>query len=374
MSIQFVLTRRVPLRRFDLVATIAREEARAELAPVLVWAKQEVDASRRLDPVSLAQHLLGPGAGMITVAKRLLLICRDLQLVTDNFEGLTDQGVAAAKTGRVLQPDKGEWSLWTAEDPLLLFPIIGVAPRSGPQNGNEQRKRDEPRPRAEALPDWVRDAAGQVAPMLIDGRLARFDDIAAAAIEVSTTDELEVRWTVSDKPELRVVGNINGRHRIDQPITRGDLPDARTVWHELLASRRLDRSWDDNRQALMIPFVAATTEDERLNMRATLEFASPTLDGVGSFRDVKVPSIRLCPDSNRAATEWARYQIASQVSGIQTVRVFESLTQRVRTTFAGWSVELPSREDLARQFAGNTKHDARSRSYWAVQAALDWNL
>ncbi|MBK9126177.1 MAG: hypothetical protein IPM13_00030 [Phycisphaerales bacterium] len=44
MSIQFVLTRRVPLRRFDLVATIAREEARAELAPVLVWAKQEVDA------------------------------------------------------------------------------------------------------------------------------------------------------------------------------------------------------------------------------------------------------------------------------------------------------------------------------------------
>ncbi|MBK9126175.1 MAG: hypothetical protein IPM13_00020 [Phycisphaerales bacterium] len=209
--------------------------------------------------------------------------------------------------------------------------------------------------------------------MLIDSRLARFDDIAAAAIEVSTTDELEVRWTVSDKPELRVVGNINGRHRIDQPITRGDLPDARTVWHELLASRRLDRSWDDNRQALMIPFAAATTEDERLNMRTTLEFASPTLDGVGSFRDVKVPSIRLCPDSNRAATEWARYQIASQVSGIQTVRVFESLTQRVRSTFAGWSVEFPSREDLARQLAGNTKHDARSWSYWAVQA-LDWNL
>ena len=68
MTIQFVLTRKVPLRRFDLVATIAREEARAELAPVLVWAKQESDAARDLNPVALAQHLLGPGAGMITVA------------------------------------------------------------------------------------------------------------------------------------------------------------------------------------------------------------------------------------------------------------------------------------------------------------------
>ncbi|MBK9126176.1 MAG: hypothetical protein IPM13_00025 [Phycisphaerales bacterium] len=75
---------------------------------------------------------------MITVAKRLLRICRDLQLVTDNFEGLTDQGVAAAKTGRVLQPDKGEWSLWTAEDPLLLFPIIGVAYGLGPRMGTSR--------------------------------------------------------------------------------------------------------------------------------------------------------------------------------------------------------------------------------------------
>lgn len=374
MSIQFVLTRKVPVRRFDLVATIAREEARAELTPVLVWAGQAIDANRRLDPESLAQHLLGPGAGMITVAKRLLLICRDLQLVTDNFERLTEQGVAAAKTGKVLQPDKGEWSLWTVDDPLLLFPIIGVAPRSRTQNGNEQRKQDEPRPRAEDLPAWVRDAAGHVAPMLIDGRRARFDDIASAAVEVSTTDELELRWTLSDKPELRIVGRINDEHRIDQPITREDLPDRGSVWQSLLASRRLDRIWDHTRQALMVPFAAATTEDERLNMRTTLEFLTPSLDGLGSFRDVKVPSIRLCPDSSLAAREWAWHQIASQLSGIQTARVFECLTQRVRSTFAGWHFELPSREDLARMLATATRIDARPRSYWAVQAALDWKL
>lgn len=374
MSIQLVLTRKVPLRRFDLVATIAREEARAELGPVLVWANQEAEAHRRLEPEALAQHLLGPGAGMVTVAKRLLIICRDLHLITDDFVGLTEQGLAAAKTGKVLQPDKGEWSLWTADDPLLEFPVIGVAPRPVSQNGTEQRKRDEPRPRAEELPDWVRPAAGQVARMLMDGRLARFDDIAAAAIETNTAEELELRWTLSDKPELRIVGNVNGRHRIDQPITRDDLPDLGSVWHELLASRRLDRSWDHNRQALMIPFAAATTEDERLNMRTTLEFKSPSLNGVGSFRDVKVPSIRLSPDSTRAANEWARYQIIAQLNGLQTSRVFESLTQRVRSTFAGWDVELPSRDQLARQLASDTPPDARSRSFWAVQAALDWNL
>lgn len=210
--------------------------------------------------------------------------------------------------------------------------------------------------------------------MLMDGRLARFDDIAAAAIETSTTDELEIRWTLSGKPELRVVGNINGRHRIDQPISRDDLPDAASVWKELLASKRLDRSWDHTRQALMIPFAAANTEDERLNMRTTLEFASPSLDGVGSFRDVKVPSVTLCPDSNRAATEWARHQIAALLSGVQTTRVYEGLMHRVRSTFSGWNVELPSREELARQLTVGTRIDARSRPYWAVQAALDWNL
>lgn len=374
MSIRFVLTRKVPLRRFDLVATIAREEARAELTPVLVWAKQETDAKRQLDPKSLAQHLLGPGEGMITVAKRLLLICRDLQLVTDDFEGLTDQGVAASKTGKVLQPDKGVWSLWTADDPLLQFPVIGVAPRSGNQNGNEQGRRDEPRPRTEELPDWVRPAASQVARMLMDGRLARFDDISASAIETSTTDQLEIRWTVSDKSELRIVGNINGRQQIDQTMTRDDLPDPGRVWYELLASKRLDRSWDPSRQAIMIPFAVATTEDERLNMRTTLEFASPSVEGVGSFRDIKVPSIRLCPASKRDATGWARHQFVSQINGIQTARVFESLTQRVRSKFSEWSIELPTRDELALQLATDTRNGTRSRSYWAVQAALDWNL
>jgi len=374
MSIQIVLTRKVPLRRFDLVATIAREEPRAELAPVLVWAKQEVEANRPLDPRSLAQHLLGSGAGMITVAKRLLLICRDLYLVTDNFEGLTEQGVSAAATGKVLQPDKGEWSLWTADDPLLQFPIIGVKPRSGTQNGVEHRRRDEPRTRAEELPDWVGAASGQVAPMLMDGHLARFDDIAAAAIEINTTDELELRWTLSEKPGLRIVGSINGRHRIDQPVKREDLPSLDRVWYELLASKRLHRSWDDTRQALMIPFAAASNEDERLNMRTTLEFASPHVDGAGSFRDVKVPNLRLCPASDGDAIEWARHQIISRISGIQTARVFESLTQRVRSAFAGWDVEIPSRHELARQLATDAQNGTRTQGYWAVQAALDWNL
>lgn len=374
MSIQFALTRKVPLRRFDLVATIAREEARAELAPVLVWAKQESDAGRELNPVALAQHLLGPGAGMITVAKRLLLICRDLHLVTDDFVRLTDQGIHAARTGKVLQPDKGEWSIWAADDPLLQFPIIGVTPRTDSQNGSEQRRRDEPRPRAAELPEWVLAAAEQVAPMLMDGRLARFDDIAAAAIEAKITDELELRWSVGDKPDLRVVGTINGRHRVDQPIVRDDLPSAASVWNELLEAKRLARSWDRQRMALMIPFAAAETEDERLNMRTSLEFVSPTIGEFGTFRDVRVTGVRLCPDSNRAATEWARYQIAAQVSGVQTKRVFDQLAQRVRTTFADWSVDLPSREELARHLASSTGVDSRPQSFWALQAALDWNL
>lgn len=376
MSQSFTLKRTVPVRRFDLVATIAREAKRSEIAPVLAWASEQVARGRGFDPAALASELLGPGAGMVTVARRLLLICRDLRLISEDMTGLTDDGVRAAQSGNVLQPEKGEWTVWACEDPLVAFPIVGIAPKTAETNGNdrEPRRRDAPKPRAEPMPGWVLWAQNRAASLVADGRLARFDDISAPAIETSGTDELQLFWTPGGEPEVHAVGVIGPKARVDHPLSVSELPSREQVWVELLGSRRIAQSWDPRRSALRIPFKAATTDDERLNMRTSLSFQSPTVERFGEFRDLTVSDIKLCPDSDQSASEWARHQIVSQLGGVQTEKVFSALTTRVRTIFDGWTVQIPSRESLATDLAAKQTHGPRSRAYWAIQSALDWGL
>jgi len=373
VSVSFTLKRTVRVCRYDLVATIAREARRTEITPVLVWARARSAGGHSLDPAALASELLGPGAGMATVAKRLLLICRDLRLISE--DRLTDDGLRAAQSGSVLQPEKGEWTIWACEDPLVEFPIVGVAPKTADTNGNDRqaRQRDGARPRADRMPGWVLWAQNRSAAMLADGRLARFDDISAPAIETTTGDDLQMFWTPGGEPEVRAAGAI-GPSRVDQPLIVAELPSRDQVWAELLSARRLSQSWDSRRQALRIPFRAATTEDERLNMRTQLTFKAPTVNRFGEFGDVTATDIKLCPDSDESAGEWAKYQIMSQLSGVQTERVFTALTMRVRAAFDGWTVQTPSREMLARELAGNGASGPRPRSYWALQSALDWGL
>lgn len=376
MSVPFTLKRTVRVRRYDLVATIAREEKRAEITPVLVWASARRAGGYSLDPASLASELLGPGAGMVTVAKRLLLICRDLRLIDDNLTRLTEDGDRAARSGSVLQPDKGEWTIWACEDPLVEFPIVGVAPKAADMNGNERepRRRDAARPRAEAMPDWILRAQDHSAVMLADGRLARFDDISAPAIDATADDELELFWSPGATPELHAVGVIGTKARVDQPLSGDGLPSRDQVWADLLGARNLSQRWDASRSALRIPFKATTSEDEKLNMRTSLAFTSPTLDRFGEFKDMKVPNIKLCPDSEQSASEWARYQLVSQISAVQTEKVFAALTNRIRSAFDGWAVQFPSREMLARELGDKGVNGTKPRAYWALQSALDWSL
>jgi len=376
MSATVILHRSLVVRRFDLVATIAREQRRPELSPVLEWVRTRSEAGRDLNPKDLAWELLGRGAGMVTVAKRLLHICRSLRLVDDELTGLTEDGHHAVTSGGILRPEKGEWTVWACEDPLLPIPIVAISPKDAHTNGDDrrERRRDGPKPRPTPMPGWVLWAQGQAARMLADGRAARFDDISAPAIESPVEQRLDLCWTPSGTPEVSVKGAFGPWKRIDEVVEVDDLPSRDAVWLELLRGRRMDHAWDARRGALRIPFEAATTDDERLNMRTSLTFTKPVLERCGAFDDLTVDGISLCPDSHGSASTWARYQIKEQIDGVQTHRVFSALTDRVRTRFQEWNVQTPDREELAAELAGGDKDGRRGRRYWALQAALDWSL
>lgn len=377
MSFTISLHRSVVVRRFDLVATIAREERRRELSPVLEWVRTRSEAGRDLNPEDLASELLGRGAGMVTVAKRLLHICRSLRLVDDKLTGLTEDGHRAVTSGGILRPEKGEWTVWACDDPLLPFPIVAISPKDASTNGDDRRggRRDGPKPIPRRMPEWVLWAQGRAAPMLADGCVARFDEISAPAIESSVEEHLDLRWTPGGTPEIRVKGEFGPWKQIDEIVeVDDDLPSRDAVWLELLRGRQMDHAWDAHRGALRIPFEETATEDERLNMRRSLTFRKPVLERWGAFDDLTVDGISLCPDSDEAATQWARHQIKEQIEGVQTHRVFRALTDRVRTRFQEWNVQIPDREELATELASGDKEGRHGRRYWALQAALDWSL
>lgn len=374
MNPTFELTRLIAVRRYDLVAKIACEEERPELKPVLLWARQESKGKRPLKAEALAAHLLGPGSGMVTVAKRLLSLCLDLKLITEDKARLTDHGNQAASSGKVLLPDKGEWSIWAAEDPLLPFPIIGVKPRTeDAAKAGGRRPGDSPQ-RAAKLPKWILAAQGKDASMLLDGRLARFDEISTPANTVECTDSLTIRWTIGERQSLRVTGKLDDRPRIDHAIDAGALPSAEKVWAQLLDSKQLTGAWNRERSALQTSFEALKNDDERNNMRIALRFESPTIDKCGRFSDLTVDEVALMPNSQQAAAQWSRHQLEAQLREYQTKRRYTELTQQVQARFPDWKVDLPDREQLAQQIEKRSKSSQRPRSFWALKAALDWNL
>lgn len=374
MSVTVSLHRSVAVHRFDLVATIAREERRPELSPVLEWVRARSEVGRDLNPKDLASDLLGPG--MVTVAERLLHICRSLHLVDIDLTCLTKDGQHAVMSGGVLRPEKGEWSIWASEDPLIPFPIVAISPKNAHANGDDswERRRDGPRPTPKPVPGWVHCAQEHAACMFVDGRAARFDDISAPAIESPDEERLDLCWTPGSTPEVSVKGAFGPWKRIDEVVEVDELPSRDAVWLELLRGRRMDHAWDNRREALRIPFEAASTDDERLNMRTSLTFKKPVLERWGVFDDLTVNGISLCPDSDEAATAWAQHQIKDQIEGVQTERVFGALTDRVRARFQEYNIQIPNRDQLATELVGRDADGRRPRRYWALQAALDWSL
>lgn len=376
MSVELGLRRGLSVRRFELVGTIAREQKRAELTPVLVWVQSRQEDAQDLDPEALAAELLGPGAGMVTVARRLLHICCSLSLVEEKAGRLTEEGERAVESGTILRPETGEWTIWACEDPLLEFPIVGIKPGGAHRNHEDRAaaRRADQRARPEPMPGWVQWAHGRSAVMLADGAFARFDEISAPAVEVGKEEQLELVWTPGGDPGVHIAGTIGPWTNIDRGVTASDLPSTGDVWRALLESRSLDRCWDAVRTALCVPFEATTDDAERMTMRTALKFDSPTLDGLGEFHDLTVNDIRLRPDGDESASKWARHQLMAQLGGVQTRAVYAALADRVRSAFDGFDIRMPLREELLKELATSDDEGSHSRAYWALNAALDWGL
>ncbi len=378
MSFSLTLKRNPEVVCFDIAGTIALSEKVEYLQPILecVCDRIEHGEEKPDDPDALAGHLLGDRTtGSLVIVERLLSICHSHRLLDrDEKNGLrlTESGMRALEDGMVLRPQEKTWRLWACDDPLLPFPIIAID--SAPAYEDSRDKNSETYP-SQSLPSWITKNSEIIQHkevLLLDNQLVRFDDISAPA-RSRNESSVTICWTPQSR-EIRVTGDIG--KKIDTTIPHYGLPEFDEVWMDLLRSKRLDRAWDTKHGALCIPFQAAKTENERINMQRTIFFKRPMIEGYLPFDDTKVSEIPLRPMSDEDASLWARYQLEKGIREVQTERTFQESTNRIRERFKDWKIDLPDRrtlaEDLARDIADGNGH--RSRTYWALWAALDWSL
>ena len=369
MNEDMVLTRPVAVQGWRVIGQVAKAEKRKELAPILERAREN-DGTNASD---LADHLLFSHSRKV-VAERLLRIGTAYGLLerNDGEYTLTDGGKRAVKTEKVFVPERGAWTVWASEDPLLSSPVLGIEPWKEPSALDENRKRRESGEREfEPLPDWIRAACGlEISPPASEDCAAvRIENLDEEAEAVEIDASLQLIWNVRER-QLRLHGKSNGKE-IDS-----ELPPPRKmtehVWSALLEGEGLLKDWKPDIPALTVLF-RETSERERTTMLRDLAFEKPSVPEHGSFDSLTVPGVPITAGSRDDAREWAEWRLKALVGDYATSRRYADWSKEAAAPFAEYRPELPDRATLAertwRLATGRPGPEA-----WHLVAAEDWGL
>jgi len=364
MNSPITLKRAVRVEGWRVTGTIA-VAAKREWEPALL--KLAVQRGS-VTPDDIVGELLGGRSG---VARRLLEICARLRLLAEQGRGVwvpTEAGKETARTGVVLVPERGTWTLWGASDPLLATAIVAVSPWREPSAFDERGK--GARRSIQALPPWLTQAMGKRIDLLGgEHRVIRIDELGEAARgePVDTHASLHATLSVtSARTRLQLAGTLD---EID--VAADALPPAVSydeTWSELLHHTGLERQWDRHRRALWVAF-AETSEAERGDMTRALRVERPELGGLGRFDDMVVGPVPIRPWSRDDAAAWGEWRLAQ---GMKDYLSDDALTAAWRTAVAPFediAPVCPSRSELAARARGQ---DRPPPNYWRLQAPADW--
>ncbi|MEZ4299110.1 MAG: hypothetical protein R3B70_29445 [Polyangiaceae bacterium] len=357
------LERALRLQQWRTSATLAVATKRDWEPAVLKLAQQFPTLTAGI----VSDNLLNGRQGL---ARRLLDICVDLRLLDSGRDGFraTDAGRMAAETGIVLVPQRGTWSFYIADDPLLLHPVVAAFPWNEPTAVDDRRKDAERS--FEPLPSVLKECLDRnldipAGPL----RALRIDDLGVSrrGERVVTTDKARIVWTLAPgDARCRLTGRVEG-HAIDADLP----PPPRTheqVWQSLLASSGWEPHWDPRRRALLVAF-NDTVDSERSQLHRSLPIADPRIDALGRFDATRVEQVRLHPRSPDDATTWARWRFMNGLRPYPTDAMISETYLRAAEPFDGLAAPCPPRAELVRH--ARTK-DRPPPQFWWLQAPLDW--
>ena len=286
---------------------------------------------------------------------------------------LTDAGLAALTSQQIFVPERGSWTIWASNDPLLDHPVLRVDPWSEPTAFDEVRRVNERESDARKfldVPQTLRAAVGRVAaPPGGGGELLRVDDVADKAEEVDPDDDLKVVWNVGER-KLRLDGSLRGARVntvLDAPhMTQED------AWEQILESANLWPRWDHARNALLVGF-EETTERERESLLRDLKINAPSIHGVGKFDAVTIQDVPLQACTANDAERWAAWRLQARLRDYATSERFAEWAKEATAPFASHWISVPTRAELARD-AWTRRGERPSPIAWNLTAAEDWSL
>ncbi|MCR4315433.1 MAG: hypothetical protein NUW37_03680 [Planctomycetes bacterium] len=343
---KLILQRDIFVNRWRVVATIGFNQNRPELIAILALTKELPDGLVSGRDVS-SRLLAGRPE---SVGDRLLSVCRMMKLIESVPErkglwSLTPLGERAMMKKEVPVPQRGEFELWTIDDPLFPDAIVRTRATELEHQSSDENKNVPP---SEGIPHLLRRCVNQVIapPVRFEGEANEI-----CVFEISEKCRASDRVSCRVKLEIDESGGWAIFSTMDRTFsTTPELPT--------LAEALSQVGWRGSETVKSVSFRYLSDSDRRSGSKDE-SLGNVHLRELGDFETGILKDVRLVPKIQSDADEWAEWRLRDKIKGYVWPEDYENMVRAAREVSVkqGWQFDplLPSQSDLARKIADNSQ-------------------
>lgn len=359
----------IPVGHIAVFAEMAWMERRPELGRLC---RSAASNGNRLTPtvVQLALPGLSDHA-----ANNVISWCRTLGLC-DKHGAITNLGEDVAKTDEAPIPEQGAYEMWIAKHPLIGSMVLAVK-RLSTDKGPDFDK---------IVPLSIQPDIGKVFRSAIDKNerfLVRGTPANHGQPGMLTDDKqtsCRIRWTIdfdesSDRWQIDGKLEMTGQRGETASMQIHHQPEKDGIDAWALASRwasgplRKYGRWNADKKSLSIEF-QKLNDGEIGSFRKSLNLGSVEIPGKGTYGEVLLEDVRICPDSEDNAQAWAMARLSNSMSIKPGYRSRAELREEFSVLTEGTPLEefspiLPSHQDML-----EAAEKDRER-FWSLAAPAD---
>ena len=355
------LRRKLKLKKYKIIAEIAKFKKREELVAVLKLAKNN---GGKISPDLICNKLLANKP--VRVGERIIQRCQNLDLFDKN-NSLTEVGFTAAEEELIPDLERSVFSIWVSEDSILSDreKIVKIDYSS---ESTTDIIRKEKAIKTINIEDWITETCKEMEGLVIDGEKVRIDNIEKKGQleKISGEEEIWIKWKISDKTlySMKTTGFIN--RNLEPPKITFEM-----LWLNLLQENAI--FWDNNDLSLTVKFDSLKDYEKR-NFERDDKILQPKIDSLGIFEAVTI-KYRIKPRTENDASRWAKWILINTVKNYLNEKEYDKFRIGILVQFSEYSLKLPTLKQLIDELKILKSRDEKfSRVYWYLQSPIDLKL
>lgn len=364
-----VLTREIKLEKYEVLMEIGLRESRAELNSVLMLTKE---MGGKVSASDICENLLK--GRPLQVGKAILDRCKYLDLIDYNGR-LTEIGVESLNSGEVFIPEKGRYTIWYTDDPLVPMGFLSLEaiPESSLYNEvNEQRNNNKNGFQSEEIPEKISNLQGRAFSIFGKGggrvQIRKIDQYGLSK-SLTIQDNLHAELKISQNNTTKI--SFTGKFRLEG--TRPDI-SFENSWISVIGEYASLWENTNNNSALKTSYTDLS-EKEIFSFKKTLQLQRPTIPHLGDFNPTFVEEVPIKPRYLKDAESWATHLLFKSITTYLNNFDYQQIVKSCKSKFPDYpNLQLPTIDQLLEAFKSSRKSDGRlPREYWYLQAPLDLN-